>query len=188
MRKASSPGGWTRRRGANGSGCRRSGSARDREACGARLGIEEVVLELVRGVVLGLRGRLGSTDLEVLVAQRPARGRSSDLVALQLVQRPLGRLGEAADPCGPPASARLDVSPGSSLTGSPGSRPRSIPSSAAAITPPSAMYGFALVSLGFSLESWSSPPRRPSSGSGRGRRPRGSRCPTRRMPNSSNGV
>src|SRR5204863_251743 len=44
------------------------------------------------------------------------------------------------------ASVRL---PGSSLTGSPGSSPRSIPSSAAAITPPSATYGFALESLAF---------------------------------------
>ena len=111
--------------------------------------LEEVLVELERLVLLGVGGGLGPADLEVLrrEARSPSapirtssRSSSSSASAAVSGKRRMPR-------CSRSSSVRL---PGSSLTGSPGSSPRSMPSRAAAMTPPSEMYGLALASLALS--------------------------------------
>src|SRR6185436_3701278 len=72
---------------ASDSGCRRSGSRRDRAPLEGASVLEEVVVELELLVLLGIRRSLGATDLEVLRRQPGAQGVHQDLVSLQLVER-----------------------------------------------------------------------------------------------------
>ena len=122
---------------------------RDRGARRRRSVLEEVLVELEGVVLLGVGGRLGPADLEVLRRRAARRARSSRTSSARARRAPrVAVVGKRRMPRrARSSSVRL---PGSSLTGSPGSRPRSIPSSAAAITPPSEMYGFALASLALS--------------------------------------
>ena len=111
--------------------------------------LEEVLFDLPGVVVLGVRGSLGTSDLEVFDGQWLAQGGDQDRVGLERVEGCRRRLREATDAAARRAPRQLRL-PGSWSTGWPGSRPRSIPSRAAAITPPSEMYGFALASLALS--------------------------------------
>src|SRR4051794_7883632 len=60
--------------------------------------LEEVVRELERLVLVGVRGRLRAPDLQVLGRERRAERLHQHLVVLELVEGLAGRLGEAPDP------------------------------------------------------------------------------------------